>query len=510
MPWPQESGLQTARPVVPSTERRVGRDGAAATLSAHTGAPGFGKRERDRQAGIAKELKRRRVVALCDGALEPVATDAVVLQDWPSQLAVLKSDAQALKACDREEQHLAASVVKDWREGPGIAARDALVAKAPAIAASVSGLTNEGAKMKEKLFLWDRPLDIEVPRFAGFIQQTSTTLALACNRDWQLLHRMVVHTDQGIPEVPKRKSNEKPSCLEADGVCFCGPIGDSKWAFKLWLCSTMKVAISSAENKALLSDANVVIRIRSSYNDSKEELPDEDREEVDVWYHVTDLLWSPYRPSFRLLSWPNDYRDADGHYHLFGAHVYYGLFAMVDATYQEDSEWSARFYELVNDQRPIETIDATHILVRRMDVDVPRPFAPRKPRARKPKEVRDPLLDAVHDLCREDSHDGSGEEETENEVDIDRDEESEPDSKPREVVCPVEPDPPHESDVDEVRKQDPDEVLDLFFSDHGSSSSSNKKSPGSTTSDSDSSGEEDGKLLVVSCKYVCMLCQTVC
>ena len=484
-------------------EEREDLDGDAlvATASHRAGGSSYGKRPRDHEADVSRELKRRRALAIeagtSDGTQHAIvpASSAVALLAWPDAVAQRKDDARSLRRLKQDREHDAASELKQWRDTSGVRSRDRLALSVPPLAPLIGSITTDRDTPSEALHLWSFPAGDEVPRTMGNLKKSNPDFTRACKLEWERnLHRIIKHSDQPpIQDPPKKKANEKPGCGDAaaDGVCLCGPAGDALWAFKLWTCRQMKTSLKSTPLRDLLDNGMVVLRVLSDFADDDGELAPQGREECDRWFAIGVHFFSPYKSWMREYIWPDRFVDERGHAHLKATHRYFRLMEFVKDVYRSNSNWTARFYCYVDDQLPILTINPLHVRVSLLDVDKPaaKHATPKDPSgsSTKPLEASELLkaIDGLPDPGDDSGGDdvGSGEDGSSKENGpSDRD--SSPPRSPRSDRSPS-----TGGDTDDGGHDPDDEAKNLFYPSDSDNAVSNKSSS-SGGGDSDSSDED--------------------
>ena len=64
---------------------------------------------------------------------------------------------------------------------------------------------------------------------------------------------------------------------------MCGEDGDLIWAFKLWLCDTLKEAIHSKPYVSKLESGEIVLRLTSDPEEEEEDAEDSHAPEADLF-----------------------------------------------------------------------------------------------------------------------------------------------------------------------------------------------------------------------------------
>ena len=110
----------------------------------------------------------------------------------------------------------------------------------PPLAFQTHVFTADAATTQCKYLTWTCSLPEEVPRLVCTALKHND-LHDALVQEWERLHSLVLHKEQDvIPEDPeKKKSHEKPKCIDADGVCLCDERGCDMWAMEKCLLTWM-------------------------------------------------------------------------------------------------------------------------------------------------------------------------------------------------------------------------------------------------------------------------------
>ena len=461
------------RALTPEEKAGLLPEARQATAAGRLGGDAYGPKPREEMRAVERAAKRRRVVAVAEGALVPVARDPQELQAFSDSLALYKSDQRVLSRSRKDDNHAKAVEVKRWRDTVGVQKRDSLAMGVPALATAAPALTGECCSKKETLLSWSFPADVVVPRAIGAMRATRMGLVDACAADWnEVLHSTVIHAAQEpIVDPPRRAAHAKLSCYEADGVCLCGDHGDDVWAFKVWMCKEMSSCFYTPDLKHDLVNGDVVLRLLSSYSDDNEELPAPER-----WFHISTHYLNPYKCWLTEVEWPSQAEDARTHIHLQCVHKYWTMMQMIADIYQADSAWDLRFYKLVDDDLPVVSIDPNWIRVKHMALEKrPATHAPRRRRAAVPNPA---LFNVLDGLVDEGGDAGSGTDGGEGgSGDGDGDTKSNCDDPPPTVDPDPEPKDPATSD------SDASSAVDLFYSDG--------EEPSAKSSTSSDSGSED-------------------
>jgi len=342
----------------------------------------------------------------------------VAFGDVERCLQTVAADTRIVNRLKRRKDEASAAAVLNHRIGPGMAHRNALASCAPGLAAQSPGIHGEGSLPGVQMMRWMCPTPQEVPRMLGLARanhddQTHELFDLLLDKA-KHDHDVIMDRDQErLPAEPRQSVKSKPSCLDA-GICMCGPLGDKVWAVKQWLCNFIKRSFADNRGKRLLTEGYVVLCLRASACDGMPEgsdvlgmrgqLPDHGAS----FLHISFLCEKPFRPTFRVLIWPDQRVTRLGHLKLKGTDNYQTLFEFVaglwvDLDVTERAQWAVRAYELCDGGRPVAVVDPRRVEVRlRLDAQQAQFF----PRKRQPRDLG--WADALMGLEGEES---SGEEE---------------------------------------------------------------------------------------------------
>ena len=184
------------RALTAEKKQELAEEAAAGTARHKEGLPTFGKREREIQADIQRDIKRRRGEALVSGAIVPVAHAGpdMKLVDLPKMIEGLESDARAARAAIRDDEHNTAVAIKEWRRGEGVRVRDHLVVAIPSLARHVPEFTGEARVGNAALISWAYPCEDAVPRTLGTLEVERPDFLPALVENWNdTLHAMIEH-----------------------------------------------------------------------------------------------------------------------------------------------------------------------------------------------------------------------------------------------------------------------------------------------------------------------------
>ena len=269
---------------------------------------------------------------------------------------------------------------------------------------------------------------------------------------------------------------------------LCGERSTALFRFKLWLCDLLSKAFrSDADTHKAFDDGDIVIRLSSSLDDDREDSDEGGgRDEVDRWFHISTMFFNPVKPWTRELVWEDHAVDENANTVLTALHRYFTMWQMLSDVYLADSDWTLRFYELIEEDIPVLTVDAMHVRVRYKDIDtvshratIPRSRAPASHAA---------LLDALDALPRPDDPPSDGGDSPDG-----RSERSEhSDGKTSAEVTPrSHASEPTETPVPPSSPPSPHSSVELFFSDSGDSGVDEGDGSVHSVSSSSSSGDDD-------------------
>ena len=146
------------------------------------------------------------------------------LEDLPSMLKALDEDCRSANDARRDQDHVVASSITDFRNTTGVQIRDQLIYAAPDLARSAPQLTGKLKVGNTSVVSWTYPAS-ELPRAEAFLAHTPR-LIQDCIEHWEdTLHKLVRHADQvPIIDPPPPRANEKWKDRDCR-VCLCGARG---------------------------------------------------------------------------------------------------------------------------------------------------------------------------------------------------------------------------------------------------------------------------------------------
>ncbi len=258
------------------------------------------------------------------------AASALAIQttQFPTELKRAQVDSKLFNVIVKKEHEAAASSLALWRSNEGMKARNDLVHRLPALASLSHGLTGEPCLAGVRVLCMTCPLADQVKRVMGLRGVAGFRTPLqSLNAEWGRLHQVTQHAQQeNLPAEPKVDYRTKPSCLKAE-FCLCGRRGTDVWSLKLWFCSAMKKSIPDPEYKKDLDNGFIVLRTTAFDDENAATFDDGDeaargRFVTDIFVHICAMSRSPYRPTFRVMTWPGHKRDHLGRLELMATHSY--------------------------------------------------------------------------------------------------------------------------------------------------------------------------------------------
>ena len=303
----------------------------------------------------------------------PGASLAIQSSEIGSAMKEAKFDAHLLRAARCGLQQEAAASVMAWRSKGAFISRDSFVNAMPTIANMVPCVHSEPVVQGADFVLsWMVPLGLQIPRLLAQ-PQASIHFRESLTNEWKRKHVVITH-DQSIPVAnePAKTYRVKPSCLEAQ-FCLCGERGKNIWSWKLWMCTAMKQALPTAEYHSLLEEGYVVLRMTGFDSllpgvlapNGDEQFADD--VVFDVFVHVSLMSWSPYRPTFRRLTWPGHKIDHRHRLHLMGSHSYHSLLEFLAEVVDHDAcSVLLQGYELADSSGLLPELNPLWVLVKRI------------------------------------------------------------------------------------------------------------------------------------------------
>lgn len=342
--------------------------GATGTIAHRVGGHAFGLVARE----LAMALEKRRILQLAGGADEsevrvlPYDTGkkalAIQTHALGASIRQAKADLRILRAIEAKRHELVAEALAEWRAGASFRTRDELIMTLPGLAKAAPGVHAQppmpGADFTAHV---QPPLGLQVPRLLGMRNVPGVNRFLdALSAEWERMHLVAKHEDQepiGNEDKPNYKA--KLACLLAQ-FCLCGERGDRIWSLKLRMCAAMKKALAGATPK--VNGGYVVLRVTgfdfeppSDFHE--QEALYEDTIVCDFFAHVSTMCWSPYRPTFRRLSWPAKSLDALARLRLMATHTYRTLLELLAEIVDTDpGSLLLTMYELVDAEEPIARV----------------------------------------------------------------------------------------------------------------------------------------------------------
>ena len=360
-------------------KEHLGQEGAGATLSHKRGGRSFGLNARELSRAMAKRSAMQLGIRTeGDAALLPIMDSrralAVPTAGVENQLATTRADCRVLKAIAHKEDEAVAQAICAWRSDGSFAQRDRLVLAVPSIAAEAPSLHGDVPIGQASMVCRFRvPFCEQVPRFLGMRKYTQFAKFMdSLLKEWESLHHVIRHEAcEAVPAEPKPNYKRKPSCLQAQ-LCLCGGRGDSIWAAKLWFCTALKASLPTSTYRDLLSDGWIVLRFichdgapLEAYDDADLH-PSEDCV-LDLVVHLAFMTWSPYRPTFRRMSWPGRKVDGLGRLELMATHTYQAMLEVLGEIVDSGCASVAMLcYQLDDAQEPVAKLRPLWVLAHRV------------------------------------------------------------------------------------------------------------------------------------------------
>lgn len=369
---------QAFRALSDDEKNKLRPDADDATAVHAAGGLSFGPQPRLQESRLSAAVKRRRIELLAYGGAEAMVSQSLCSIGGPVDVDVAlraaSDDARGLRKLQRETDLATHQKLTAWKDGHGASILSDAFGHVAELAPYTKCLSTDHECVGGATFSWFCPTHADVPRLVAIAKQ-STRLWQSLLTDWEALHRVVCHAEvDALPKEPTKNYNIKHSCNDAM-VCLCGQRGDSVWEFRCWLVQQLKRHFGPGCN-ALLSGGDVVLRLRGFPPEDYAHGDDFCLEspgpltEVDMFFHVSNIDFSPYKFTLRLMLWSGGV-DVLGNLRLDATHEYNLLLPLLHKIWLRGLLWSVTFFELLDTDEPVAHIDGTSIRVRRSPCTTP-------------------------------------------------------------------------------------------------------------------------------------------
>ena len=159
----------------------------------------YHKKRREQEQEVARDLKRRRGVALSEGAIVPVVVSAASRPTVASMADVLgkvREDNKSLQQALREQDHQTALAVKTWTDTAGVRARDRFVSAVPSLARDAPHFTCKACVGTTSLYKWEYLAEGLAPRAVAAMKKEAPGSILSCQEHWRDQLHMVIRHDE--------------------------------------------------------------------------------------------------------------------------------------------------------------------------------------------------------------------------------------------------------------------------------------------------------------------------
>ena len=148
---------------------------------------------------------------------------------------------------------------------------------------------------------WFTPFSVQLPRLVNLLANKFHFVM----SHWRRMHFKVRHSTLQ-PVLLSRRRQKKPTCLEA-GVKLCGTDGQLVWRFYLFVQNVLKSFTRRPQERKHLEDGRIVLRLDCREYDTKAGRIAIDEFGVEapttsLFAHIALHYFSPYRPTYRILS----------------------------------------------------------------------------------------------------------------------------------------------------------------------------------------------------------------
>jgi len=198
-------------------------------------------------------------------------------------------------------------------------------------------------------------------------KQEAGQLLDALEKDWESKHNCLFHNSlPPLVDAPKPKGSAKPSCVDV-GVCLCGEAGNAKWKLKKWVASNLSNMFGAVQAKKAVNNGDVVLRFSGNSDRHGDDAVSADLSpDVDLWCHVSHVVWSPWLPVFRRIVSPTEGCIHEvNDFQIEATHVYETVWELSDTLHSYgQTSWSVRGYEMSTSQVPLVELRPTHVHIR--------------------------------------------------------------------------------------------------------------------------------------------------
>ena len=118
-----------------------------------------------------------------------------------------------------------------------------------------------------------------------------TNFGPALDKWWMELHKAV---DTGLMEPASNAVSLKPGRCQEAGICLCSQEGRQLLRCRNQLLKALKASFQVKKDKALLGDGHMFFKLTQSK-------AVEEEEETSLWFHISRVSWSPYKPTLQIV-----------------------------------------------------------------------------------------------------------------------------------------------------------------------------------------------------------------
>ena len=251
-----------------------------------------------------------------DLALVPLAASdmaiTIATSELGEKLKEVKRQVRAHRHVQRQTAAAAAEKLVEWNEKGGKAICMKVVDDMPSLAEDLSCLHARpmGASLQ-----WVRvasPAAEMLPKVLAYLRSDLQRAVVdEAKGKWLARHVTLLHDEQDRvdePAAPRGRHKPKPSC-HAAGHCLCGDGGDALWALHQRVITSLRKAMKDGGTKKMLQEGHIVMNFTALNEEVVGGLEDgdiaaSDRStdvlDPDGFVHISILMESPLRPTFRL------------------------------------------------------------------------------------------------------------------------------------------------------------------------------------------------------------------
>ena len=264
---------------------------------------------------------------------------------------------RCLRSIRRQSLHDQAVQHTEWRtSAEGISQRDRLIGGASDVARMAPFFHNVPCAKGLSTAFWSSTINGTIPRSVAALRTPEyRELADLFLKGFDDSCMSLLADDQPpVPELPKTKPGQKPKCIDV-GVCLCCERGNTIWRFKKLLCNKLKEFCKHPRVHRLLGSGDLVIRLRGMNRTADGTFAFD--ENHDEYCGLPMIIWTPYKPSFRLLQGAS---ETDwGTILLDASDAYFSVWELAEE-YTRDviqpKDWHVTLLELDNCMHPVANL----------------------------------------------------------------------------------------------------------------------------------------------------------